>query len=232
MLLLAAAFVLAYRGLPAARPARRDVELAAYAALAWALLMLFAAPLLRSGVGAIATAALVLALVVNAVAVERHGPLAALSALLLVLVPAGLYLYPGWTLGVALLAALPPALAFARRRPSLEARPMGVERGISLRRALLPLALLALAEALVVAPGGGGYLALVKALGHGTARIDAYHWWTPDVSWWHGHYYSPKAPLVAFLALPLSLVLAAVGLQPGTRSRTSSRSPPGRGSTR
>src|SRR6476646_8981736 len=92
---------------------------------------------------------------------------------------------------------------------------MGVERGISLRRALLPLVLLALAAALVVAPGGGGYLALVKALGDGTARIDAYHWWTPDVSWWHGHYYSPKAPLVAFLALPLSLVLAAVGLQPG-----------------
>lgn len=92
---------------------------------------------------------------------------------------------------------------------------MGIDRGRSLRRALLPLVLLAFAEALVVAPGGGGYLALVKALGHGTARIDAYHWWTPDVSWWHGHYYSPKAPLVAFLALPLSLLLSALGLQPG-----------------
>jgi hypothetical protein len=125
VLLLATAFVLALRGLPAARPARRDVELAAYAALAWALVMLFAAPLLRSGVGAIATAALVLALIVNAVALERHGPLAALSASLLVLVPAGLYLYPGWTLGVALLAALPPGLAFARRRPALQARPHG-----------------------------------------------------------------------------------------------------------
>src|SRR4029079_3530585 len=93
--------------------------------------------------------------------------------------------------------------------------PMDAERGISLRRALLPLILLALAEALVVAPGGGGYLALVKALGHGTARIDAYHWWTPDVSWWHGHYYSTQAPLVDLLAVPLSLALAALGLQPG-----------------
>ncbi len=82
------------------------------------------------------------------------------------------------------------------------------------KRWFLPLLCLAFAEALVIGAHGGGYLVLVKALSNGTPRIDAYHWWTPDVAWWHGHYYSPKAPLLAFLVLPVSVLLHDLGLQP------------------
>jgi hypothetical protein len=86
-----------------------------------------------------------------------------------------------------------------------------------MRRPVLPLVLLALGAALVVAPIGAAqtsFLAFVKALSHGTPSIDAYHWWTVDLSWWNDHYYSNKAPGLAFLLLPLQLVVHGLGLQP------------------
>lgn len=61
------------------------------------------------------------------------------------------------------------------------------------------------------------HYALVRSLAAGTARIDAYHWETGDESYWEGHYYSVKAPGVAFVALPGYLALDAVGLWPDGR---------------
>ena len=87
-----------------------------------------------------------------------------------------------------------------------------------MRRPLLPLVLLALGAALVVAPVGAAqtsFLAFVKSLSHGSPSIDAYHWWTVDLSWWHEHYYSNKAPGLGLLLLPLQLVVSGLGLQPG-----------------
>src|SRR4051794_7955907 len=86
-----------------------------------------------------------------------------------------------------------------------------------MRRPPLPVVLVVLGAALVVGPVGANqssHYALVQALSHGTPRIDAYHWWSVDVSWWDGHYFSSKAPALAFLVLPLSLLLHALGLQP------------------
>lgn len=51
--------------------------------------------------------------------------------------------------------------------------------------------------------GQTSQLALVKALSHGTARIDRYHWETRDKAWYRGHFYSVKSPGLAFLTLPL-----------------------------
>jgi hypothetical protein len=38
---------------------------------------------------------------------------------------------------------------------------------------------------------------------HGTARIDAYQQGLGDKSYWHGHYYTDKAPGLSFLAVPV-----------------------------
>src|SRR3954469_13369721 len=86
------------------------------------------------------------------------------------------------------------------------------------RREVLPIACIALAGALVIAPVGfaqSSFYILAKALTHGTPRIDDTHWWSIDISWWDGHYYSNKAPGLAFLVAPLALALHALGLQPG-----------------
>ncbi|MBJ7458064.1 MAG: hypothetical protein JHD02_02635 [Thermoleophilaceae bacterium] len=53
--------------------------------------------------------------------------------------------------------------------------------------------------------------ALVRALENGTAQIDEYSWETRDSSYYKGHYYSVKAPGMAFLVLPFSMALKAVG---------------------
>jgi 4-amino-4-deoxy-L-arabinose transferase-like glycosyltransferase len=56
-----------------------------------------------------------------------------------------------------------------------------------------------------VANGGGAnqlaHFSLVRSLGHGRAEVDAYHWQTKDLSWYHGHYYSTKAPGLALLTV-------------------------------
>ena len=55
------------------------------------------------------------------------------------------------------------------------------------------------------------YFALVKSLGDGTARIDAYHWETRDKSWTNGHFYSVKAPGMPALLMPVYEGLKAIG---------------------
>src|SRR3954470_13309574 len=45
--------------------------------------------------------------------------------------------------------------------------------------------------------------ALVRALSNGTAKIDPYHWETKDESWYRGHYYSVKSPVLPALTLPV-----------------------------
>src|SRR3954447_4930120 len=45
--------------------------------------------------------------------------------------------------------------------------------------------------------------ALVRALSNGTAKIDPYHWETKDESWYRGHYYSVKSPVLPALTWPV-----------------------------
>ena len=61
-------------------------------------------------------------------------------------------------------------------------------------------------------PNQNAHVAHVTALAHGTARIDAYHTWTRDTAYWHGHYYAAKAPGLAVATLPWYLALRATGL--------------------
>jgi hypothetical protein len=67
-----------------------------------------------------------------------------------------------------------------------------------------------------VAQGGGvnqlAHLSLVRALTHGTPVVDPYHWETKDLSWYHGHYYSTKAPGLAFLTVGPYYVLDRSGV--------------------
>jgi hypothetical protein len=53
--------------------------------------------------------------------------------------------------------------------------------------------------------------ALVRALTNGTAQIDPYHWETKDESWYRGHYYSVKSPVLPALTLPVYSLLRASG---------------------
>ena len=78
------------------------------------------------------------------------------------------------------------------------------------------LAILALVLAYAsVAQGGGvnqlAHFSLVRALTHGTAKVDPYHWQTKDLSWYQGHYYSTKAPGLAFLTVGPYYVLDRSG---------------------
>jgi hypothetical protein len=51
------------------------------------------------------------------------------------------------------------------------------------------------------------HYALVRSLADGHAEIDAYRDETGDVSWYHGHYYSTKAPGLALATTPLYFAL-------------------------
>jgi hypothetical protein len=53
--------------------------------------------------------------------------------------------------------------------------------------------------------------ALVRALSDGHADIDRWHWETKDKSWHDGHFYSVKAPGLAFVATPAYKLLSAAG---------------------
>jgi hypothetical protein len=82
------------------------------------------------------------------------------------------------------------------------------------RLGLLALAALALAYASL--PQGIGWnqnasYALVRALADGTAVVDPYRDETGDVAWVDGHYYSTKPPGLAFVTLPVYVVLDGTG---------------------
>lgn len=85
------------------------------------------------------------------------------------------------------------------------------------RRRLLGFAAIAcvtLVAALVMQATGWAQVsnfALVRALSHGTAQIDPYHWETKDEAWYRGHYYSVKSPVLPALTLPVYAGLKAAG---------------------
>jgi hypothetical protein len=81
------------------------------------------------------------------------------------------------------------------------------------RAGLLALACVGLAYVSLMQPLGWNqtsHFALVKALAHGTPRIDRYQRETGDKSYTGGHFYSVKAPGTAALALPWYELLRAV----------------------
>jgi hypothetical protein len=81
------------------------------------------------------------------------------------------------------------------------------------RPAFLAILMLTLGWALVMQASGWAQTsnyALVRALARGTATIDDYHWETRDKTYLDGHFYSVKAPGLAFLTLPLYELLDAV----------------------
>jgi hypothetical protein len=83
-------------------------------------------------------------------------------------------------------------------------------------RLLGALAVFACACAFVVqSPGWAqtSYMALSKALTHGTAKIDPWHWETHDIAWFDGHYYSVKPPGLVLATLPLYAGLHAAGAE-------------------
>lgn len=85
-----------------------------------------------------------------------------------------------------------------------------------MQRKLSTISLIVLAIAMGSVVQGIGWAqssnyALVRALEKGTAQVDAYSWESKDNSYFEGHYYSVKAPGMAFLVLPFSLGLKAVG---------------------
>lgn len=87
-------------------------------------------------------------------------------------------------------------------------RPASV-RGLASYGDLALVASLALASAVlldcgVVCSNDGANYALIRAFGDGTTQIDPYREYTYDLdySMREGHYYSPRAPGTAFLALP------------------------------
>jgi hypothetical protein len=84
------------------------------------------------------------------------------------------------------------------------------------RLGLLAIACVAVASGLVMQASGWAQTsnyALVRALHGGTATIDQWHWETRDEAWYHGHYYSVKAPVMPALTLPVYEVLVRLHAQ-------------------
>ena len=82
-----------------------------------------------------------------------------------------------------------------------------------MRWAVACVAMLWIGCALIVQQPGcseNGHYALLRSLADGSPSIDRYHWWTCDVSWYHGHYYTAKGPGLAAAALPVLAVVRAV----------------------
>jgi hypothetical protein len=85
---------------------------------------------------------------------------------------------------------------------------------VSIRRRLAPVLCLAVACAAVVQIGGWNersHYAQARAFAAGTARIDQYAALTGDRALYRGHYYSDKAPGLAFLVAPVYSVTKATG---------------------
>jgi hypothetical protein len=83
------------------------------------------------------------------------------------------------------------------------------------RAGTLAICALVLGYASVVQGGGENqfaHLALVRSLSHGTAVVDPYHRETKDLSWYHDHYYSAKAPGLALLTVGPYYVLDRSGV--------------------
>src|SRR3954447_22517096 len=84
------------------------------------------------------------------------------------------------------------------------------------RLGLLAIACVAVASGLVMQASGWAQTSnysLVRALHGGTAAIDPWHWETRDISWYNGHYYSVKAPILPALTLPVYEVLHRAGAE-------------------
>jgi len=86
------------------------------------------------------------------------------------------------------------------------------------REASLP-AMVALTVALTVPLQDAGtnetsHYALIRSLGDGTPVIDRYQRETADVAYYAGHFYSVKAPGLAFLTFPLYEILDTTGVRP------------------
>src|SRR5262245_47567811 len=70
-----------------------------------------------------------------------------------------------------------------------------------------------------VVQGGGenqfAHLSLVRSLADGTPIVDRYHRESKDLSWYNGHYYSTKAPGLAFLGVGPYFALDETGILDG-----------------
>src|SRR5579875_1716928 len=89
-------------------------------------------------------------------------------------------------------------------------------RPTSRRTALVALGLLAVAYATLLESYSWNQTAtfdLIKALSHGHLSIDPYQQNTGDKAFYHGHWYSARAPGVAMFSLPFYLLLKALGLE-------------------
>ena len=85
---------------------------------------------------------------------------------------------------------------------------------VGARTGLLAIASLGVAWGLVMHSMGWAQQAnsaQVRALAAGEAEIDRWQWETKDKAWFHGHFYSVKAPGLAALTLPAYLALDAAG---------------------
>jgi hypothetical protein len=67
------------------------------------------------------------------------------------------------------------------------------------------------------------HFALIRSLDDGTTHIDRYHRITGDRARYHGHWYSPRAPGLAFVTLPMYEALEAVGATHALRSNIGGR---------
>jgi hypothetical protein len=95
-----------------------------------------------------------------------------------------------------------------------------LDRTRARRRGLLAIAAIGIAYALMMQPLGWAqtsHFALVRALSHGTAKIDRYHWETRDKSWYRGHFYAVKGPGLALFTLPLYEALHAAHAERASR---------------
>jgi hypothetical protein len=91
---------------------------------------------------------------------------------------------------------------------------MGIKCGSVRRTGVLAIVAAVMGYA-SVSQGGGvnqlAHFALARELSHGTAVVDSYHWETKDLAWYHGHYYSTKAPGLALLTTGPYFVLDRTG---------------------
>lgn len=88
------------------------------------------------------------------------------------------------------------------------------------------IACVGLAAATLIEPLGWNqtsHYALVRALDDGTAQIDRYQRLTGDKARYRGHWYSPRAPGLAFVTLPMYEAFEAVGATHTLRDRVGGR---------